>query len=286
MSGLYQLKRKLQRKLPKSMQNRFQEMIYVLLYRFSPARKQNFFNSGYAPANAFCRETPPFSNEPLQATLYDHLLECLSDACENAPDRLLDIGSGLGGGVRLGAVRFPCAQVVGVEVNATAVRVARSRLQDVPTASFEQGDARALPFPDAGFDAIFSVGAASYIGLDEYYREAARLLKPGGTMVFSAGYTDARLENHRRKNESLAKKNGLVLHTFEDITPHVFAAIGEDVPRRKALIDRVPRPFRGYALNWADMPGTMRYQEYEDGRRLDYFVVCTKPKSAKGSNAM
>lgn len=280
MSVLYQLKRRLQRRLPKSMQNRFQELIYVLLYRFSPARKQNFFNSGYAPASAFCLQTAPFSDEPLQATLYDHLLTGLAGRFTVAPERMLDIGCGLGGGVRLAANRFPAARVTGVEVNATAVHIARRRLQDVPAASVVRGDARALAFEDASFDTVFSVGAASYIGLEEFYREAARLLKPGGVLVFSAGYTDADVQRHRRKNSDLAKRYGLVLQDFEDLTRPVFAAISEDVPRRQAMIDRVPRPFRGYALNWADMPGTMRYQEYEDGRRLDYGVVLTRPSSS------
>ncbi|GGE76589.1 class I SAM-dependent methyltransferase [Stappia taiwanensis] len=276
MSALYEMKRRFQRKLPKAWQHRFQEAIYVLLYRVSPARKQNFFNSGYAPALAELEAMPPFDREPLQATLYDVVLRQLVDDIPGARGTILDIGCGLGGGIRLASVRYPESKVTGVDINATAVKVCRKRMKDLSNVTVTLGNGRALPLPDAAFDFIFSVGAASYISLPEFLQEASRVLKPGGTLSFSVGYTDAQFEQHRQMVENQARKAGLTLRRAVDITENVFAAIAEDTPRRQALIDRVPWPFRGYALNWADMPGTPRYQEYADGRRLDYAVVCTK----------
>lgn len=277
MSFLYVLKRRFQRNLPQPLQRKFQEAIYFALYRLSPARHQNFFNSGYSPADLELAAIPPFDREPLQATLYDQVMWTLpGDASERKWTDILDIGCGLGGGMQVAARRFPQARITGIDVNGSAVAVCRKRLASFPSLSVRQGNARSLPFEDASFDMIFSVGAASYVGMDGFMPEAARVLRPGGTLSFSVGYTDKAFADQARIAKELATRNGLRIVKIVDITEHVFAAIAEDVPRRLALIDKVPRPFRGYALDWADMPGTMRYQEYVDGRRLDYAVVCER----------
>lgn len=277
MSFLYVLKRRFQRNLPKPLQRKFQEAIYFALYRLSPARHQNFFNSGFSPADEALRELSPFDQEPLQATLYDQVLWSLTrETVKRDWNDILDIGCGLGGGMRVAARRFPDARITGVDVNGSAVSVCRKRLQAFPNLTARQGNARALPFADASFDMIFSVGAASYVGMPAFMAEAARVLRPAGTLSFSVGYTDKTFADQIGIAKALAEENGLRVQQIVDITENVFAAIAEDVPRRLALIDRVPAPFRGYALDWADMPGTMRYQEYVDGRRLDYAVVCER----------
>ncbi|WP_306030706.1 class I SAM-dependent methyltransferase [Stappia sp. MMSF_3263] len=277
MSRLYLLKRRFQRKLPESLQRKFQEAIYFALYRLSPARHQNFFNSGFSPADETLSNLSPFDQEPLQATLYDQVLWSLTrDAEKREWNDILDIGCGLGGGMQVAARRFPDARITGVDVNGSAVSVCRKRLQVFPNLTVKQASARELPFADASFDMIFSVGTASYVGMPAFVAEAARVLRPGGTLSFSLGYTDKAFANQIRVANALARENGLRVQQIVDITKNVFAAIAEDVPRRLALIDRVPGPFRGYALDWADMPGTMRYQEYVEGRRLDYAVVCER----------
>jgi ubiquinone/menaquinone biosynthesis C-methylase UbiE len=276
MSHLYALKRKLQRRLPASYQFKLQEVIYFALYRLSPARHQNFFNSGYAPVHPELLGIEPFSREPLQATLYDFVLrEIVSDIIADH-DTILDIGCGLGGGLRLAEHHYPGSSLTGLDVSSTAVHICRSRLGDLPNASVLSGSGRELPFPDNSFDFIFSVGAAGYISLADFLREATRVLRPGGTLSFSVGFTNASFEQHQKKMTSYARRLNLNLQKIINITENVFAAIDEDTSRRMALIEQVPRILRGYALNWADMPGTTRYQEYVEGRRLDYAAVFTK----------
>ena len=126
MSFLYVLKRRFQRNLPQPLQRKFQEAIYFALYRLSPARHQNFFNSGFSPADEALRELPPFDQEPLQATLYDQVLWSLTrETVKRDWNDILDIGCGLGGGMRVAARRFPDARIAGVDVNGSAVSVCR-----------------------------------------------------------------------------------------------------------------------------------------------------------------
>lgn len=277
MSFLYSFKRRLHRALPNPVRRRLQEAIYFLLYRLSPARHQNFFNSGFSPASEDLSAQPPFDREPLQATLYDQVLWTLTRGAERRDwEEVLDIGCGLGGGMQVAANRFPNARITGVDANGSAIRVCRRRLRAFPDLSVRQANARQLPFSDKSFDMIFSVGVASYVGTPAFMAEAARVLRPGGTLSFSVGHTNKTLPDQIRLINSLAAKNGLKVCKIVDITENVFDAIAADVPRRMALIERVPAPFRGYAMNWADMPGTQRYEEYVEGRRLDYAVVCER----------
>ncbi len=278
MALLYDLKQKLRRALPPSVRPKVEEAIYLYLYNFSPARRQNFFNGGYAPAAERFVNTPPFDKEPLQATLYDYVLWEMAAPHGGPRGDILDIGCGLGGGCRIAAERYPNARITGVDASGAAVRASRKRLADLPNVDVVRGNGRELPFKDASFDFIFSVGAASYIGMPEFFREASRVLRPGGLLSFSVGYTAASFPRQVRAVNEHSAAAGLDVLEIKNITEHVFAAIDADVPRRQALIDKTPSMFRGYAREWGDMPGTARYQQYVNGRRLDYVVICRKPE--------
>lgn len=99
---------------------------------------------------------------------------------------VLDLGCGTGRttGV-LGRMGF---DVVGVDVSEPMVRRARSLYPDI---EFEPGDARDLRFADESFDyVLFSFNGLDYVQPegDRYValREIWRVLKPGGTFVFSS----------------------------------------------------------------------------------------------------
>lgn len=102
-------------------------------------------------------------------------------------ESLLDIGSGIGGPARWIAMRYGCT-VTGVDVTAAFCEAARALNAACGVADrvrvFE-GTALALPFPDASFDRAYSHGVlmsiADKIGV---YREAFRVLKSGGRLVF------------------------------------------------------------------------------------------------------
>jgi SAM-dependent methyltransferase len=101
-------------------------------------------------------------------------------------ERVLDIGAGIGGPARWMAARFGC-QVTGVELKpeycaAAAELSAATGLAD--RVRVVEGNALALPLPDGGFDRAYShnvvMCVADRVGL---YREALRVLRPGGTLA-------------------------------------------------------------------------------------------------------
>ena len=101
--------------------------------------------------------------------------------------RCLEIGCGQGVVTRLLAERYG-AQVVASDYDPAQVAVARERLADLDgPVEFRVVDARAVPFDDAEFDAVFSFGVLHHIpgGWREAVAEIARVLKPGGWFVFT-----------------------------------------------------------------------------------------------------
>src|SRR6516225_1466199 len=101
-------------------------------------------------------------------------------------ERVLDVGSGLGGPSRYLAWRYGC-RVSGVDLTAEFVRVAEmlTRLTGfVGRVDYRQGDALDLPFESESFDVVWSQNAAMNIAdRDRLYHEMRRVLKPGGKLA-------------------------------------------------------------------------------------------------------
>jgi ubiquinone/menaquinone biosynthesis C-methylase UbiE len=105
-----------------------------------------------------------------------------------AADRILDIGSGIGGPARYFARRFGC-RVTGIDLTAEFCDVARELTHWLGldgTVRFVQGNALAMPFADGHFDGAYSMNVSMNIAdKAKFYREIRRVLKPGGWLLLS-----------------------------------------------------------------------------------------------------
>jgi ubiquinone/menaquinone biosynthesis C-methylase UbiE len=121
------------------------------------------------------RETARFNDEVL-------------DALAIAPgEHVLEIGFGHGRTLLAAAGRVPDARFAGLDIAATAVRAAGRRCRDLVAAGrldLRAGDGDALPWPDATFDAAFTVHTLYFWPAPErQLSEARRVLRPGGRVV-------------------------------------------------------------------------------------------------------
>ncbi|HEX2467932.1 MAG TPA: methyltransferase domain-containing protein [Solirubrobacterales bacterium] len=103
-------------------------------------------------------------------------------------DRLLDVASGTGTSALLAARQFGCS-AVGLEFGARAVEAAnaaaRAQALDAKV-EFRQGDAEALPFADAEFDAVLcECSLCLFADKRRAVAEISRVLRPGGRFALS-----------------------------------------------------------------------------------------------------
>jgi ubiquinone/menaquinone biosynthesis C-methylase UbiE len=102
--------------------------------------------------------------------------------------RLLDMATGPGYVAAKAAERG--AEPVGVDFSDTMLAYARTR---APGVEFVRGDATALAFADASFDAVVAAFLLLHLGEPERaVAEAARVLRPAGRAAFSVWDTPAR----------------------------------------------------------------------------------------------
>ncbi len=255
---------------------------YEFLYRLSPARKLQFFNGGYLPLAGDLLKTPASENEAPNAMMYHLVARTLIGDIQPPPETVLDVGCGQGGGVLYLGLLFPKARIIGTDRNRTAVRLANRSFRSQDRLRAVAATGSRLDFASQSIDLILSVGAPTYFGLTQYISEAARVLKTGGTISFSAGYRQGDHHGIETEIRKAAEKSGLEFVCYKNITPNTFASLKADIPRRENLLKRVPWPFRLYGAKWADLPGSAEYEEYETGKRADFAAVLRKPPAPDG----
>jgi SAM-dependent methyltransferase len=98
-------------------------------------------------------------------------------------DRVLDVGSGTGSLAFAVLDAAPAGRVVGVDPSAAYVAHARARASG-GRATFEEGDAQRLRFPDGSFDKALSLLVVNFIpDRAAAVREMARVTRPGGVVA-------------------------------------------------------------------------------------------------------
>jgi len=109
----------------------------------------------------------------------------LLDAARIGPgDRVLDVGCGTGSVTREAGRRATAGTVLGVDLSAAMVEVARTRAADLPNVAFLRADAQEHPFPAAGFDVVVSRTGASFFGdAPAAFANLARATAPGGRLA-------------------------------------------------------------------------------------------------------
>lgn len=129
------------------------------------------------------------SEECHQLEAKQHTNELMAGAVTLGADvRVLDLGCGYGSAARYLAANFGCS-VTGANISEKELELARSRSEEAGLAhllSFEYGDFHHLEYPDGSYDVVWSQDAFLHaVDKMAVLSECRRVLKPGGTLVFS-----------------------------------------------------------------------------------------------------
>jgi ubiquinone/menaquinone biosynthesis C-methylase UbiE len=112
----------------------------------------------------------------------------LADAAKiTASDKVLDVGSGLGGPARMLARRHGC-HVTGIDLTPELCEVAKDLTRRVGLSDkvdIQQGNALALPFANSSFDVVWTQHVSMNIAdKSKLYAEMRRVCKLGGRLAF------------------------------------------------------------------------------------------------------
>lgn len=168
-----------------------------------------------APVNtAFSGSIPTQYDAHLGPLFFEPFALHLADRIsELAPGRVLELACGTGRLTRHMAGRLqPLVRIIATDVNPAMLQFAQEVITDARV-EWNVVDAVDLPYPDASFDLVVAqFGVMFYSDRVKAYREALRVLKPGGRMIFTCW-------NELEENPAAHITQELVRHFFPTDTP-------------------------------------------------------------------
>jgi SAM-dependent methyltransferase len=248
--------------------------LYQMMIGLDRDAEMIFMNYGYADGGS---DGPPLDpgDEPnrLAIQLYDQLVA----ETPLQGRRVLEVGSGRGGGGFFLARRYQPAAYLGVDISGAAVQFCQERYPN-GALRFRQGDAEALPVGDAEFDVVINLESShGYGSLPRFLGEVRRVLRPGGWFLYA---------DHRNRHELPAWRQTLLTAGFHtarerDITAEVVRALELDHERKRDLIDRrCPRLLRNAVGEFAAIRGSAAYRRFVE-REVRYLSFAfQKPADA------
>jgi SAM-dependent methyltransferase len=218
-------------------------------------------NYGYAPALA--ADQPPLRAEDEEDRVCMQLYHRVASQQPLSGAEVLEVGSGRGGGAGYVHRYLGPRRTVGLERSEAAVALARRR-EASPGLEFVQGDAEALPFAEASFDAVLNVESCHCYGsVPTFLSEVRRVLRPGGHLLLA----DLRLSERVASFDAELEASGMQLRAREDITERVVAGLRQDNTRRLRLISQAAPPgLRGLMGSFAATEGSTTFRDLAEGR--------------------
>lgn len=268
------------RRSPRLRRGLFRGLFELLAGRFGDVAWWQYMNYGFAAldaADAMPALQPADQPDRYAINLYHHV----ATQAELRDRDVLEVGCGRGGGSSYIARYLGPARMTGVDISKNAIDFCR-RVHDVPNLDYRFGDAEALPFADASFDAVINVESSfCYGSLDRFFAEVARVLRPGGHLLLA----DIRLAGEVAELDAALARSGFDLVSRRDITANVVEALARDSDRRAAARgERIARPFRRMFDTFMGVEGT-RMPVHLRSRQMLYLSYCLRKPAVAGSAA-
>ncbi len=163
-------------------------------------------------AAEFVGEIPHFYDTGLGPVIFAHFAEEMAArAAALAPQDVLETAAGTGIVSAELQRQLPEARLAVTDLNGPMLEIARSRLDG--SAVVEAADAQSLQYDDDSFDVVVCQFGLMFLpDLKAGFREAARVLRPGGTFLFSVWDSHAH-------NPFAAMVDGILSATFAEQPP-------------------------------------------------------------------
>jgi SAM-dependent methyltransferase len=136
----------------------------------------------------FVGNIPEIYDRDLGPVLFaDFAEETARRVAAGSPARVLELAAGTGIVTRfLRDLLAAASRVVATDLNAPMLEIAQAKFSAAEAVEFQPADATDLPFADGSFDAVVcQFGVMFFPDKAKSYREAFRVLAPGGRYLFS-----------------------------------------------------------------------------------------------------
>ncbi len=229
-----------------------------------------FMNYGFAHRERQLELHPDEEANRYSIQLYDHLAQDQNLQGK----RVLEVGCGRGGGLAFLERKHGPFYGKGIDLDKMAVQFC-NRKHGHERLRFFTGNAQALEEVSDSADVILNVESSHrYPKFDHFLKEVYRVLKPGGSFL----YTDYRYNFQLNSFFASLERSGLIKIRENNITSQVVHALQQDDPRKRRLIRRVaPWPLNYIALDFAATIGSNTYKAFESGKWQYFSFHFQKP---------
>lgn len=172
-----------QGRIPPFLYKAIWKISYQMIARRWRTDEWTFMNYGWlpAPGNGELVLAPEDEKNRYFIGLYHQLTSRL----ELAGKRVLEVGSGRGGGASWIARHHSPARIVALDYSPEAIRLSQQWHAGIANLEFREGDAENLPFEDDAFDVVINVESSHCYGdMRKFVSEVARVLRPGGIFAW------------------------------------------------------------------------------------------------------
>ncbi|MCF6305281.1 MAG: class I SAM-dependent methyltransferase [Rhodobacteraceae bacterium] len=278
MENVYKTNRKAMRERKVFFGKRAKYMYEFLGWAFKNADDWRFMNYGFAYENQ--ADNPELLPEDEVERYCAQLYHAVASQIDLTGKKLLDVGTGRGGGSSYMHRYLNPRETVGMDFASTAVAICQKNSAGIDGLSYQQGNAMEMPFKEGEFDAVTNVESSHcYPDRAQFFREVVRVLKPGGSFL----YTDFTPSGSDASEEMTLWMEELQAAGFENITStnitrNVVKGLDADDARRVEQINtRFPFFLCRFARLWAGTKESWIYDDFANGRREYVIFHGVKP---------
>ncbi len=256
-------------KLSPSSKRWFWKKWYNIFARRARNPDLKLMNYGYDAPNMELKLRPEDELERFSIQLYHYV----SSHTKIKNKKVLEVGSGRGGGAAYIARYLDPSSVTGIDISDDAVSLCRD-LYELPNLEFVFGDSESIPFSDNTYDVVVNVESSHCYGdMEKFLSEVYRVLKPGGSFLFCDFRT---LDGIDELNEQFSKSD-LKFINRTDITDGVIKGLdGLSDYREEHIKKSVPVLIRGLFKTYAGIKGTEIYNSFVAGKMIYICSVLKK----------
>jgi ubiquinone/menaquinone biosynthesis C-methylase UbiE len=248
--------------------------VYELLAKRFSVKDWSFMNYGSAPLNGGStielKEEDEINRYPIQ--LYQRTIGDI----KLAECKVLEVGSGRGGGASFIEGYHSPAKMVGLDIALNAVTMA-TELYGKESLEFVQGTAEQLPFDDESFDVVINIESShTYGSVPKFLSEVKRVLKNNGYFICADIRTSEAFEQFKKEIYSCEMR----VLSEENISDNVRRAIELEEPiKQKRIKENIPKPMQAIFKQFAGVKGSKAHTQLQNGELLYYKFVLKKTNS-------